>query len=237
MPGKHPILIIDDDEALRATLADHLGEHGYAAYAAATLAEAEKVINEEDVRLDAIILDLGLPDGDGLDYCIRLRRRGHKMPIVILTGADGEDKVVQGLESGANDYITKPFRSDELAARLRAQLRLFDASEDAIISLGPFIFRPSKKLLRDPTKKGVIHLTDMENMILKHLHRAGTGVNRLTLLSEIWGHNSTVTIRALDTHIYRLRQKIEVDPSRPRLLVTNNGGYALQPEGAPASGR
>jgi DNA-binding response OmpR family regulator len=187
MPDEHPILIIDDDEALRETLADHLAEHGYAAYAAATLAEAEKVINKEDVRLEAIILDLGLPDGDGLDYCILLRRRGHKIPIVILTGADGEDKVVQGLESGANDYITKPFRSDELAARLRAQLRLFDASEDAIISLGPFIFRPSKRQLRDPTKKGVIHLTDMENMILKHLHRAGTGVNRLTLLSEIWG--------------------------------------------------
>jgi DNA-binding response OmpR family regulator len=237
MPDKHPILIIDDDEALRETLADHLAEHGYAAYAAATLAEAEMVINKEDVRLDAIILDLGLPDGDGLDYCIRLRRRGHKMPIVILTGADGEDKVVQGLESGANDYITKPFRSDELAARLRAQLRLFDASEDAIISLGPFIFRPSKRQLRDPTKKGVIHLTDMENMILKHLHRAGTGVDRLTLLSEIWGHNSGVTIRALDTHIYRLRHKIEVDPSRPRLLVTNKGGYALQPEGGPTSGR
>jgi DNA-binding response OmpR family regulator len=237
MSEKRPILIVEDDDALRETLGEHLAdEHGFAIYRAATFREADNALNQEDVRIDAIILDIGLPDGNGLDYCIELRKRGHKMPIIILTGSDGEDEVVHGLDSGANDYITKPFRSNELAARLRAQLRLFDESEDAIISFGPFIFRPSKRQLRDPTKKGLIQLTDKENMVLKYLFRAGSSVGRRTLLHEIWGYNAGVTSHTIETHIYRLRQKIEADPSNPRLLVTSSDGYVLRPEGSPTSG-
>jgi DNA-binding response OmpR family regulator len=237
MSDKRPILIVEDDEPLRETLREHLAdEHGFIIHTAATLHEADKVINQEDVRIDAIILDIGLPDGDGLDYCIRLRKCGHKMPIIILTGADGEDKVVQGLDAGANDYITKPFRSGELAARLRTQLRLFDESEDAIVSLGQYIFRPSRRQLRDPANKRLIHLTDKETMILKHLFRAGASVDRRTLLSEVWGYSSAITTHTLETHIYRLRQKIETDPSNPCLIVTNGDRYALRPEGSPASG-
>jgi DNA-binding response OmpR family regulator len=157
MSEKRPILIVEDDDALRETLGEHLAdEHGFAIHTAATLWEADKALNQEEVRIDAIILDLSLPDGNGLDYCRELRKRRHKMPVIMLTGSDREDEVVQGLDSGANDYITKPFRLNELAARLRAQLRSFDESEDAIVSLGPFIFRPSKKLLKDPTKKVII---------------------------------------------------------------------------------
>jgi DNA-binding response OmpR family regulator len=237
MSDKRTILIVEDDEALRETLREHLAEgQGFAVHPAATLADADKAINTEELRIDAIILDIGLPDGDGLDYCIRLRKRGHKMPIIILTGVDSEDKVAQGLDSGANDYITKPFRSNELAARLRTQLRLYDEREDAIVSVGPFIFRPSKKLLQDQTKKKAIRLTDKENMILKYLVRAASSVDRLTLLNEVWGYNVRVTTHTVETHIYRLRQKIEADPSNPRLLVLNQDGYALRPEGSPTSG-
>jgi hypothetical protein len=122
----------------------------------------------------------------------------HKVPIIILTGLAGEEEVVQGLDFGANDYITQPFRFNELAARLRAQLHSFDESKNAVVSLGPFYFYPSKKLLQDPTKKGVIRLTDKESMVLKYLVRAGS---------------------------HRLRQKIEADPAHPRLVVKNNGRY------------
>jgi DNA-binding response OmpR family regulator len=237
MSDKRPVLIVEDDQALRETLGEHLAdEHGFIVHTAGNLGEADKAISAEDVRIDAIILDIGLPDGDGLDYCVRLRKRGHKMPIIILTGSDGEDEVVQGLDSGANDYVTKPFRSDELAARLRAQLRLFDESEDAIVALGHFIFSPSKRQLRDPTNKRLIRLTDKENMVLRCLLRSNTSVDRLTLLNEVWGCNPGVTTHTLETHIYRLRQKIETDPSDPRLLVTNHDGYALRAEGSPASG-
>jgi DNA-binding response OmpR family regulator len=153
MSDKRPILIVEDDEPLRETLRDHLAdEYGFAIYAVATLREADEAVNQESARIDAIILDIGLPDGNGLDYCRELRKRRHKMPIIILTGSDGEDEVVNGLDAGANDYITKPFRSNELAARLRAQLRRFDESEDAILSFGPFTFYPSKRLLQEPTK-------------------------------------------------------------------------------------
>jgi DNA-binding response OmpR family regulator len=237
MSDQRAVLIVEDDEALRETLREHLADgHGFAVHTAATLDDADKAVSTEELRIDAIILDIILPDGDGLDYCIRLRKCGHKIPIIILTGADGEETVVQGLDAGANDYITKPFRFGELAARLRTQLRLFDESEDAIVSLGQFIFRPSRRHLRDPANKLLIHLTDKENMILKYLFRAGASVDRRTLLNEVWGYSSAITTHTLETHIYRLRQKIEVDPSNPRLLVTNFDGYALRPEGSPSSG-
>lgn len=237
LSDKRPVLIVEDDEALRETLGENLADgHGFTVHTAGTLDDADKAVNTKDLRIDAIILDIDLPDGDGLEYCTRLRKRGHKMPIIILTGLDDEDKVVEGLDSGANDYITKPFRSDELAARLRAHLRLFDESEDAIVSLGRFIFRPSRRELRDPTNNQRIRLTDKENMVLKYLFRAGASVDRLTLLNEVWGHNSATPTQTVEAHIYRLRQKIEADPSNPRLLVTNSDGYALRAEGSPTSG-
>jgi DNA-binding response OmpR family regulator len=237
MSDKRPILIVEDDEALRETLGEHLADgHGFTVHTAGTIDDADRAVNAKELRIDAIILDIDLPDGDGLDYCIQLRKRGQKMPIIILTGLDGEDMVVQGLVSGANDYITKPFRSDELAARLRTQLRLFDESEDAFVSLGRFIFRPARRELRDPTNNQLIRLNDKENMVLKYLFRAGTSVDRLTLLSEVWGYNSATMTQTVEAHIYRLRQKIEADPSNPRLLVTNYDGYALRAQGSPTSG-
>ena len=237
MSAERPILIVDDDGVLRETLADQLAVDGeFTAVAAASIGEAEEKLGAKDARFDAVILDVGLPDGDGRDLCTRLRKQGQKMPIIMLTGSDAETDVVRGLDSGANDYIAKPFRLNELLARLRAQLRIFENSEDAVFTIGPYTFRPSAKLLQDLGKNRRIRLTEKEAAILKFLYRAGTrAVARQVLLNEVWGYNAAVTTHTLETHIYRLRQKIEPDPANARLLVTEGGGYRLDPEGVPAS--
>ena len=231
MAGERPILIVDDDRSLREELAAQLQVDGeFTADEAASVSEAETKIRQHEQRFDAIILDVGLPDGDGRDLCATLRKAGMRMPIIMLTGSDEESDVVRGLESGANDYIAKPFRLNELLARLRAQLRIFENSEDAVFTIGPYTFRPSAKLLQEPLRNRRIRLTEKEAAILKFLYRAGTKpVARQILLNEVWGYNAAVTTHTLETHIYRLRQKIEPDPANARLLVTEGGGYRLDP--------
>ena len=229
MAGPRPLLIVDDDVALRATLAEQLSLDGeFDPAEAATAEEAEQLLSNAASRFDAVLLDIGLPDGDGRELCTRLRRQGLKIPIIMLTGADAEQDVVRGLDAGANDYIAKPFRLHELLARVRAQLRVFDNSEDAVFTVGPYLFRPSAKLLMEPSRNRKVRLTDKESAILKFLYRAGgKPVPRQILLNEVWGYNSAVTTHTLETHIYRLRQKIEPDPSNARLLLTEGGGYKL----------
>ena len=226
-----------DDDALREELATQLQHEGeFTAAEAANVAQAESLVQAQGSRFDALILDVGLPDGDGRDLCAGLRRQGHRMPIIMLTGSDDEADVVRGLDSGANDYIAKPFRLNELLARLRAQLRIFENSEDAVFTIGPYTFRPSAKLLQEAARNRRIRLTEKEAAILKFLYRAGTKpVPRQILLNEVWGYNAAVTTHTLETHIYRLRQKIEPDPSNSRLLVTEGGGYRLEPQGLPAA--
>jgi len=226
-------LIVEDDQALRDVLAAQL-EAEFVVTEAGSLEDADKLLNSEDAHFDAVILDIGLPDGDGRDYCARLRRRGHNMPVIMLTGSDGEADVVRGLESGASDYIAKPFRSSELLARVRSQLRIFDRSEEAVFTVGPYTFRPAKKLLQDTAKNRRIRLTDKETAVLKFLHRSDTPVEREMLMHEVWGYNSTVKTHTLETHIYRLRQKIEPSPANPSILVTERGGYRLKSEIATA---
>ena len=232
MAGDRPILVVDDDQTLREMLLEQLAFDGeFSAEGAGNLAEAEAALAGR-TRFDAVILDVTLPDGDGRDLCARLRRQGVKVPIIMLTGSDEEADVVRGLDSGANDYVAKPFRLAELLARLRAQLRIFENSEDAVFTIGPYTFRPSAKMLQDPVKNRRIRLTEKESAILKYLYRAGaTSVPRQILLNEVWGYNANVTTHTLETHIYRLRQKIEPDPASARLLITEGGGYRLDPEG------
>jgi DNA-binding response OmpR family regulator len=233
---RRAILIVEDDESIRDTLAEQLADdHGFSVITAATLDAAGKAFNVEGGHFDAVILDIGMPDGDGCHFCARVRRQGHKMPIIMLTGSDGEADVVRGLEAGANDYIAKPFRTNELLARVRAQLRLFENSEDAVFSVGPYTFRPAKKLLHETVNNRRIRLTDKESAILKFLYRSDSrAVDRQILLQEVWGYNPAVTTHTLETHIYRLRQKMEQHPRNPVLLVTENGGYRLSPEMASA---
>jgi len=237
MPGARPLLIVDDDAALRSTLAEQLEVDGeFLPAEAGSAAEAEAMLTAPDARYDAVLLDIGLPDGDGRDLCARLRKRGLKVPIIMLTGADAEQDVVRGLDAGANDYIAKPFRLNELLARVRAQLRVFDNSEDAVFIIGPYSFRPSAKLLLEAARNKKIRLTEKEAAILKYLYRSGgKPVARQILLNEVWGYNSAVTTHTLETHIYRLRQKIEPDPGNARLLLTEGGGYRLDSQAGRAA--
>ncbi|QNT78692.1 response regulator transcription factor [Entomobacter blattae] len=229
MVGSRPVLVVDDDQALRDMLKEQL-QHGgeFSVHDAATLAEARALLGTSSNRYDSIILDVSLPDGDGRDFCKTLRKEGKRIPIIMLTGSDDEVDVVKGLDAGANDYIAKPFRIAELLARLRAQMRIFENSEDAVFNIGPYVFRPSAKTLQDAKQNKRIRLTEKEASILKFLYRADTrAVPRQVLLNEIWGYNSAVTTHTLETHIYRLRQKIEPDPASATLLITEGGGYRL----------
>ncbi len=237
MAGERPILVIDDDDALRATLLEQFQlEAEFSVEQAATLQEAGQKLGSNGARYDALILDVTLPDGDGRDLCADLRRQGRRMPIIMLTGSDDEADVVRGLDAGANDYVAKPFRIAELLARLRAQMRIFENSEDAVFTIGPYTFRPSAKLLQEAVRNRRIRLTEKEAAILKFLYRSGTRpVPRQVLLNEVWGYNAAVTTHTLETHIYRLRQKIELDPANACLLVTEGGGYRLDPEGGVAA--
>ena len=229
MASQHSILVVDDDTALRTVLVEQLAQGGeFEPTEADSLAQAEQQLAGIHARFDVILLDISLPDGDGRDYCKKLRARGIKTPIILLTGHMEEGDIVSGLDAGANDYVVKPFRLNELLARLRAQMRAFEGSEDAVFSIGSYMFRPAAKQLTDIGRNKKVRLTDKESAILKFLYRAaGKPVSRQVLLNEVWGYNAAVTTHTLETHIYRLRQKIELDPTVSRLLLTEGGGYRL----------
>lgn len=220
------ILLVDDDEDLREALSEQLVmTEDFDVFEAGSGSEAMKKAKEG--LYDLIILDVGLPDTDGRELCRLMRKQGVKAPVLMLTGHDSDADTILGLDAGANDYVTKPFKFPVLLARIRAQLRQHEQSEDAVFQLGPYSFRPAMKMLVTEDEKK-IRLTEKETNILKFLYRAPEGVvPREVLLHEVWGYNAGVTTHTLETHIYRLRQKIEPDPSNARLLVTESGGYKL----------
>ena len=228
MSTARKILIVDDDEDLRESLVDQLALHEEFDTAAASSA-ADGLNAAKSEHVDLVLLDVGLPDMDGREACKLLRKNGYKSPVIMLTGQDSDADMILGLESGANDYVTKPFRFAVLLARIRAQLRQHEQSEDAVFTIGHYTFRPAAKTLVDEGGSK-IRLTEKETSILKYLYRAGEKVvTRDVLLHEVWGYNAGVTTHTLETHIYRLRQKIEKDPSNAELLVTETGGYKLIP--------
>jgi len=229
MTAGKKILLVDDDDSLRDSLSEQLRLYEeFLITEASTAAEALETAKGE--YFDAVLLDVGLPDMDGREVCRLMRRNGVKSPIIMLTGQDTDADQILGLDAGANDYVTKPFRLNVLLARLRAQLRQHEQSEDAVFTIGPYNFRPSAKLLMDTANDKKIRLTEKEAAILKYLYRAGNMVvARETLLNEVWGYNASVTTHTLETHIYRLRQKIERDPSEAEILITDRGGYRLAP--------
>ena len=227
MSGKK-ILLCDDDDALRQSLAEQLQLHEeFETVQASTAGEAIEIAKAD--HFNAIVLDVGLPDMDGREACRVLRRHGIKCPVIMLTAHDSDSDTILGLDAGANDYVSKPFRLNVLLARLRAQLRQHEQSEDAVFTIGPYSFRPAQKLLLEEDGKKV-RLTEKETAILKYLYRTGSKVvSRDILLGEVWGYNAGVTTHTLETHVYRLRQKIEKDPSNAEILVTEPGGYKLVP--------
>ena len=221
------VLLVEDDDTLRESLSEQLDMHEeFQTTSASSGSEALEEV--KGGHYDLVLLDIGLPDLDGREVCRMMRRAGVKCPIIMLTGADSDADTILGLESGINDYITKPFKMGVLVARMRAQLRQHEQSEDAVFNIGPYVFRPSAKLLTEEEDGQKVRLTEKETSILKYLYRAGSKVvSRDTLLSEVWGYNTGVTTHTLETHIYRLRQKIERNPSEAQILVTEPGGYRL----------
>ncbi len=210
MSGAPRLLIVDDDDALREALAEQFAVHGeFELLLAANGGEAMALISGGHV--DIVLLDVNLPDMDGRDVLKLIRKQGHAGPVILLTAQDSEADVVAGLDSGANDYVTKPFRFSVLMARIRAQLRAASQSEQAVFTIGPYLFKPAAKVLVTGEGKKT-RLTEKE-----------------TALHEIWGYNPAVTTHTLETHIYRLRQKMEQEPSQAAILLTEGGGYKLIP--------
>jgi DNA-binding response OmpR family regulator len=226
MAAAKTVLLVDDDNELREALAEQFELYdGFSILQAENATQGVKLATTE--RVDIILLDVDMPDMDGREACKLMRSKDVSVPIIMLTAQDGDADTILGLDSGANDYVTKPFKFAVLLARVRAHLRSFEQSEDATFDIGPYTFRPSQKLLLTSDEKK-IRLTEKETNILKYLYRAGgKSVARDELLSEVWGYNAAVTTHTLETHIYRLRQKIEPDPSVARLLMTEAGGYRL----------
>jgi DNA-binding response OmpR family regulator len=225
MPSAKRVLLVDDDSMLRASLAEQFAAEGeYAPVQADTCLQARQRAREG--LYEFMVLDVGLPDCDGRKLCRELREDGVTCPIILLTAKDSDADVIEGLQSGANDYIAKPFRFAVLMARIHAHLRSHEQSDEAVYRVGRYTFRPSAKvLLGEGGKK--IRLTEKETNILKFLYRSGDTVPRETLLHEVWGYNPAVTTHTLETHIYRLRQKIEENPGQAQILVTESGGYRL----------
>lgn len=229
MTAKQKILLVEDDDTLAGVLAEQLSLHNeFILTRAETARDAlDKVVAE---NFDLILMDVGLPDQDGRETCKIMRRQQVSTPIIMLTGAVSDADTILGLDAGANDYVTKPFRFGILLARMRAHLRHHENSEAASLQIGPYIFRPAMKVLENQSDGSKIRLTEKESNILKFLHRAdGVAVARDTLLHEVWGYNAQVSTHTLETHIYRLRQKIEADTSAASLLLTVDGGYLLAP--------
>jgi DNA-binding response OmpR family regulator len=228
MSAKKKILIVDDDDLLRQTLLDQLSLHDeFIVTDAASATMGIKALKQD--AADIVILDVNLPDMDGREACKIMRRNGYKGPVIMLTAQGSDADMILGLDSGANDYVVKPFRFAVLLARIRSQLRQHEHSEDAVFRVGPYTFKPAQKLLiREDAKK--VRLTEKETAIIKFLYRSGEqSVSRETLLADVWGYNAGVSTHTLETHIYRLRQKIERDPSHAEILVTEGGGYRLIP--------
>ncbi len=228
MSRKRTLLLVDDDIDLSATLAEQLELTGEFSTITAGTASAG-IAHASSSKPDLILLDIDLPDIDGREACKAMRAGGFAGPIIMLTGQDTDSDTVRGLDAGANDYVTKPFRFGVLLARVRAHLRSHDQTDVANLKIGPYEFKPATRTLLDAAGKR-IRLTDKEAAILRYLYRAGTkAVPRDELLREVWGYNAAVTTHTLETHIYRLRQKIEPIVGRNDLLITEGGGYRLEP--------
>ena len=222
------ILVVDDDQGIRELLCEFLQQHGFEVHAAKNGEQMRA--NLKSHPIDLIILDIMMPGEDGMTLCKSVRQNS-QVPIIMLTAQDSDADTILGLEAGAKDYVTKPFRLNVLLARMRAQLRQFANTEDAVFSIGPYSFQPANKIMLHGENDQKIRLTEKETAILKYLLRAQDKVvGRDTLLGEVWGYNANVTTHTLETHVYRLRQKIEADPSNAALLVTEPGGYRLVPD-------
>ena len=220
------LLIVDDDAYLRATLRRQLAVEGFQdIFEVGVVADLDNALSQANP--DLILLDIQMPDGNGIDICQRLRRNGFAKPIVMLTAKGAEGDIVLWFEAGASDYITKPLRLGELIARIRTQLRQFRASDDARFEIGNLSFVPTNKMLHEIGSDRMQVLTEKEATILKFLYRAfPNDVTKDELLAEVWGFQNGISTHTLETHIYRLRQKIS-HLTKKQLVLTIEKGYRL----------
>ena len=220
------LLIVDDDAYLRSTLRQQLAVEGFSdVFEVGVVADLDNALSHANP--DLILLDIQMPDGNGIDICQRLRRNGFAKPIVMLTAKGAEGDIVLGLEAGANDYITKPLRLGELVVRIRTQLRQFRALDDARFEIANLSFVPANKMLHEIGGDRTQALTEKEATILKFLYRAfPNDVTKEELLAEVWGFRNGVSTHTLETHIYRLRQKIS-RLTKKQLILTIEKGYRL----------
>ena len=221
------MLLVDADRFVQVATTEAMGALlGMAVRSVDSVGGALDAVATE--RFDVAILDVGLPDGDGRDLCADLRRRDLTMPILMLTGAGREADVVRGLDAGANDYVVKPLRPYELAARVRAHLRQHAASEHVEMPVGDQLFHPGERTLSQPGRSHPTRLTVKEAAVLKHLYRAnGQTVAREELLRHVWGYSAAAETHTVETHLYRLRRKVEPNGGSPRVLLHERGGYRL----------
>ena len=220
------LLIVDDDAYLRANLRQQLLVEGFKdVFEVGVVGDLDNVLSHANP--DLILLDVQMPDGNGIDICQRLRSNGFAKPIVMLTAKGAEGDIVLGLEAGANDYIIKPLRFGELIACICTQLRQLRAPDDAQFEIGNLRFVPANKMLHEISSHQIQALTEKEATILKFLHRAfPNDVTKDELLAEVWGFQNGVSTHTLETHIYRLRQKIS-RLTKKQLVLTIENGYRL----------
>ena len=222
------ILVVEDEQAISAFVVQGLTEAGYAVDLAADAAECLHwaAIAEYDV----IVLDVMLPDQDGLTVCAELRRRGLRAPVLMVTARDAVDDRVAGLDSGADDYLLKPFNMDELMARVRALLRRVPSPNRPVGAGGGEISIDKQK--REVLIRGEqVDLTPTEyDLLLLLAENTGTVLEHEVLLRGVWGQEYTKDNDYLKVYIWHLRRKIEIDPRDPKLLLTEWGvGYRLVP--------
>ena len=220
------LLVVNDDAFLRATLTEQFAAEGFdEVYEAETLIAT---FREIDLRNpDLIILDTRLPDGNGIEICRRLRERGFTKPIIMLTGQNAEQDIISSLEAGANDYVIKPMRLGELLARVKSQLWQHKALDTARFSIGGLSFLPANKLLKSGDENCKVILTEKESTVLKYLyHTHPNFVTKEELLAEVWGIQNGLSTHTVETHIYRLRQKIR-RLTKNNIILTGMRGYSL----------
>jgi DNA-binding response OmpR family regulator len=223
------ILIVGADTGARSALVLALESGGaFQVTEAADAADTMASVQSRRQQLHAIIVEPVPPNADGSEFCGRLRRHGLRVPIIVLSEAAAEQDIVRALDAGANDYLVTPVRLGELKARLRARIREHEISEDAVLAIGPYHFRPAARSLHEPAENRHIRLTQQEVVILQHLYRAGgQPISRQTLLHGAWRYSADTRTHTVETHIYRLRRKIEPDPSHPFIILNDRSGYRL----------
>ena len=226
----HKVLVVDDDPQILRTLRINLSAHGYRVVLAPDGAAALRAAADE--QPDVIVLDLGLPDMDGTDVIAGVRG-WTSVPIIVLTARTGAAETVKALDTGADDYVTKPFGMAELLARLRAAVRratVLPDDGDAVVDAGDFVVDlAAKKVIR--TDGTEVHLTPTEWGVLELLVRQrGKLVGQRDLLRAVWGPNYGSETNYLRVYIAQLRRKLERDPGQPKHLITEAGmGYRFEP--------